>query len=395
MPQFTKGFYPEIKPNQEYRLEVSKTHTLAISEYGNEKGIPIAVCHGGPGAGAPAFYARYFDPAIYRIVLFDQRGAGDSTPKGCMEENTTQDLIEDMEKIRKKLNIDKWALLGGSWGTTLALLYAEAYPQRVLGLVLRGVFLARKQDTYTFLEDGCPAAKLHSKDWQTFKNTTKKLLSEAKLECVEKELGSAQYVIDTYYTLLTQTSNEIRTKAAAAFALWEKANSYLKPAKEDLDWCMSPDGVNMGITEITYMKNDWFIKENEILNKIKTIENIPTYIVQGAYDLVCPPYQADELEKHLKNVTRHDPISGHSTMEPETINCLVAATDDLGQRLHKTLSTDNKTSASQVDSSALESRWQELRKSIRVVDDEKSTQATNLVVNQKVGVITPTMTPKS
>lgn len=324
-----RTFYPESKPNKESFLDVDDEHKLYYAEYGNPNGIPVVVCHGGPGAGSDPYFAQYFNPQQYRIVLFDQRGAGKSTPKGSLNNNTTKHHISDMEKLRKHLGIKQWVVQGGSWGATLALLYAEAHPKCVLGLILRGVFLGREKDTHGFTTEGCPAALLHSEQWEIFKEKAKALLDRVNFKMPMNNL------IDVFYTLLTQPNKQIQSEAAALFSWWEECNATLKYDQTEVDWAGSEDGVNMGITEITYMKNHWYIEENQILKNVEAIKNIPIYIVNGQYDLVCPKNQAAELAKHLKNVVAHYPISGHAGSQPETVHFLVESTDALAKRLNQ------------------------------------------------------------
>lgn len=324
-----KEFYPEKPPHKTYQLPVSTLHTLHISEYGNPKGIPVVVCHGGPGAGAGPFFSQYFNPEDYRIILFDQRGAGKSTPKGEMRVNTSQALVADLEMIRKHLTIDKWVMFGGSWGSTLALLYAEAFPQNVDSLVLRGVFLGRRKDSEAFVKDGSVAALMHPEEWEQFRAATTGLIIKSGLEV--KDFTN---YIDIYYRLLTEGSKEIQREAARVFACWEKSISFLARNPDAAKDAASDDGINMGLTEITYMKNDFFLTENEILANIGKIEDIETHIVQGRHDHVCPPYQAYELRKLLNNVTYAEPMSGHSTKQPETVDALMKVMENIAVR-HK------------------------------------------------------------
>lgn len=330
-------FYPAIAPNQELMLPVGTLHHVYVASYGNPEGIPIVVLHGGPGSGTDPYYAQFFDPDHYHIILTDQRGAGKSRPKGEMKENTTQDLIADLEIIRHHLNIDKWAVFGGSWGSTLALLYAEAHPEQVLGLVLRGIFLARPEDVRVFTQEGSPAALLHSREWETFKADTTRLISAADLTHLSVTTDD---IYPIYYELLQHPNNEIKEEAAGTLAAWEKLNSYLEIDTSEMAWSRSPDGINMGLTEATYFKQDSFIKPNQILNDIGYLKNIPIYIVQGRYDLVCPPYMADELETALLTINekthlivRYNCLAGHAHKEPAIRHALILATNQLVAQL--------------------------------------------------------------
>lgn len=326
-----KKLYPEIKPHCESTLKVDGEHTLYFAEYGNPKGIPVVVCHGGPGAGSDSYFAQYFNPTEYRVIVFDQRGAGQSTPKGSLNNNETKHHIHDIEKLREHLKIDRWAVKGGSWGATLALLYAEAHPDRVLGLILRGVFLGRDKDTTQFVTENSFAALNHSVEWKKFKEQTAGLVELAKLTVDMSDL------ITVFYALLNQPNKAIQSKAAVLFSWWEESISTKEPNQSEVDWSYSEDGINMGKTEITYLKNRCYLRENQILEEIKKIENIPTFIVQGNLDLVCPPYQAQELAKNLKDVTLHFSDAGHWGKEVDTINYLVQSTDALAIKLKQTL----------------------------------------------------------
>lgn len=332
-----KPFYPEIQPNSEYSLKVSELHNIYFASYGNKNGIPVIALHGGPGSGTSPFFAQFFDPEKYHIILADQRGAGKSTPKGEMRENTTPLLIDDIEKIREYLNIDKWAVFGGSWGSSLALLYAEAHPQRVLGLILRGIFLVRDHDTDAFVREGCPAALMRKKEWEQFKADTTALIQQAGLT---NSLSVAKdKIYHIYYELLQHQNPELRENAAGTLAAWEKYNSYLDFDESEMEWSRSPDGVNMGLTEATYFENKCFVQPNQILNNIASLKNIPIYIVQGKYDLVCPSYMADELEQALlavnerkQLIVRMNTIAGHSQKDPGNIDALVRSLDDFALR---------------------------------------------------------------
>ena len=337
-----RSFYPEIKPNAEYSLKVSDLHDIYFASYGNKNGIPVIALHGGPGSGTDPYYAQFFDPEQYHIILADQRGAGHSKPKGEMRENTTQLLIDDIEKIREYLNIDKWVVFGGSWGSSLALLYAEAHPQRVSGLILRGIFLVRDHDTDAFVREGCPAALMRKKEWEQFKADTTTLIQKAGLTTslsVDKDK-----IYHIYYELLKHDDAALREDAAGTLSAWEKFNSCLDLDKNELEWSRSPDGVNMGLTEATYFENKCFIEPNQILNNIAALKNIPIYIIQGKFDLVCPSYMADELEQALlainerkQLIIRHDTIAGHSHKEPGNIDALVKSLDHFALQFKKTM----------------------------------------------------------
>lgn len=326
--------YPEVKPNHEIMLSVSELHTIYVASYGNKEGIPAVALHGGPGSGTSPFFSQFFNPTQYFVILIDQRGAGKSLPKGEMRENTTQLLIEDMEKVREYFKIKKWLVLGGSWGSTLALLYAQAHPTNVLALVLRGIFLGRFQDINAFVNDNSPAAKIHSREWKQFKFHTTKLLLEAKLNNVSVETHPIYHL---YFLLLQNSNVNIRDQAASTIASWEKYNSYLIPNPNDLMPQNHLENINMGLTEANYFENECFIKPNQILENLYLLKDIPIYIIQGIYDLVCPAYQADELEEGLRKINdsnncnlikRFDVMAGHSHKDEEIQSAIIKALDD-------------------------------------------------------------------
>lgn len=330
-------FFPESTPHREHMIPVGSLHQIYVASYGNPDGVPIIVLHGGPGSGTSPYYAQFFDPKIYHIILADQRGAGRSLPKGEMRENTTQDLIADMETIRVFFNIKEWAVFGGSWGASLALLYAEAHPQLVLGLVLRGIFLVRTEDVHLFTRDGCPAALFHSREWAQFKSDTARFIAEAGYAHLSVGVDEIYHI---YYELLQHPSQDLKENAAGTLSAWEKLNSYLEINRDELDWSRSPDGVNMGLTEATYFEHGCFIRPNQLLDDIEHLKNIPIYIVQGKYDLVCPPVMADELETALLGINdnkdlivRYDCLAGHSHQEPAIRHGLIESTNQLASRL--------------------------------------------------------------
>lgn len=331
-----RSFYPELLPNKEHMISVDSGHEIYLASYGNPSGIPIIALHGGPGAGTSPYFAQYFNPEKYHIILADQRGAGKSKPKGKMEANTTAHLIADIETIRAFFKIDKWAVFGGSWGSTLALLYAEAHPDKVLGLVLRGIFLGRENDLTAFVREACPAALLHSRQWEKLKTHLTELIKKSGLSHLSIDKDKIYHIC---FELLQHKDKDIREDTAGTIATWEKLNSYLEINEKDLEWGSSPDGVNMGLTESTYFEYNCFIEDNQILRDSYRLKNIPTFIVQGKYDLVCPPYMADELETALQKincpVTRFNTLAGHSQTEPETISALVQSTDDLAKLYEK------------------------------------------------------------
>lgn len=307
--------FPNITPYRQHQLAVDATHTLYIEECGNPQGIPILFIHGEPGGGCSALHRRYFDPRKYRIVLFDQRGCGRSQPHASLENNTTAHLIADMETIRQALKIEQWALFGGSWGSTLALLYAQAYPERVLGLILRGIFLCRDEDVQWFYQQG--ADRFFPDYWQDFIATI--------------PLAERDDLVKAYYQRLTGDNEIARMQAAEAWSIWEGRTSTIALDKNLVNHFGDPShALAMARIECHYFMNQAFIEPNQILNNASIIQHLPTIIVQGRYDMVCPINQAYELSLKLPNAKLVIcDLSGHSAMELATTAALVDATKNL------------------------------------------------------------------
>ena len=310
----TYGLFPEIEPNKEYQLPCGNLHNIYVEESGNPNGQPIIFLHGGPGGGCGAKQRRFFDPKHYRIILFDQRGCGKSTPLGETKENTTEDLVSDMETIRKHLNIKKWILFGGSWGSSLALAYGVKYPEYLIGLILRGVFLSRKKELDWFLKDVD----------QFFPEYHESLLNH-------KDNINKDNLVQEYTNLVFGSNFDIAKKAAIAWNKFEGSILKLLPTS----------GVNNNDEEINYefelarakvqlhyINNLCFIDGNDILNKVKVLKDIPVEIVQGRYDMVCPPKTAYDLKQRLPHselVLIAD--AGHSASEDGTLSALIFATE--------------------------------------------------------------------
>ena len=313
--------YPAIQSYQQHQLQVSDLHTLYIEESGNETGIPVLFVHGGPGGGSSPKSRCFFDPDLYRIIVFDQRGAGKSTPHAELQNNTTQDLIEDMEKIRQHLGIEAWVLFGGSWGSTLSLLYAQAYPNRVLELILRGIFLCRKQDLNWFYQEG--ASHLFPDEWQHY------------IKPIPKELRNN--FISAYYQQLTCNNELKRMAAAKAWSNWEGACSTLKVNKRVSEHFSHPQvALAMARIECHYFINDSFIEENQIIKNMHKISHIPGVIVHGRYDVVCPIDNAFALKEHWLEGRLHiNREAGHSAFEPANTDALIHATNETASRLIK------------------------------------------------------------
>lgn len=304
--------FPEIEPYHEFQLKVSSIHTIWIEECGNPHGIPVIFLHGGPGAACEPFQRRFFDPEQYRIILFDQRGCGRSTPHAELAENTTQHLVADIEAIRKYLKIEKWVLFGGSWGSTLALVYAETHTERVTGLILRGVFLCRQRDIQWFYQDG--ASYIYPDLWQDYI----KVIAEE--ECDD--------LVSAFYTRLTSEEEPIQLEAARAWAIWEGSTSNLIAKPSVLNhFADDHTALSLARIECHYFVNNSFLKDNQLLVEANKLRDIPGVIVHGRYDVVCPVEQAYALHQAWPTAEfTITPKSGHSATEDENVDALVRAT---------------------------------------------------------------------
>lgn len=311
--------YPTIKPYQTQTLKVSDKHTVYVEEVGNPKGIPVLFVHGGPGSGCSEDSRRFFDPSLYRIVLFDQRGAGRSEPHASLEENTTQALVDDMEQIRQHLGIEKWLLFGGSWGSTLSLVYAERHPQRVTGLILRGVFLGRQQDLAWFYQAG--ASRIYPEHWQHF------------LEFIP--VSEQNNLIAAYYHRLTGEDEIVRMGAAKHWSEWEGKCATLSPNKSLVEQFTQPHAaLSLARIEAHFFQNKIFLEDNQILKNIEKIKHIPGIIVHGRYDMICPMDNAHALHQawpasELQIICD----AGHSSKELGILDALIQATDKFAAML--------------------------------------------------------------
>lgn len=313
-----RELYPEIEPYKSFTIKVSELHTIHVEEVGNPSGKPVIFVHGGPGGGVDQKHRRYFDPKVWRVILFDQRGCGKSTPFGELRENTTFDLVGDMEKIRTTLGIEKWHVFGGSWGSTLSLAYAITHPARVLSMVLRGIFLVRKKEISWFYQHG--ASMYYPEEWQEFLEPIPKAERYDMVSAYHKRLNSGDM-------------NEVKT-AARAWSKWEGATSKLKKDPNMVEE-FSSDHFAYAFARIEnhyFFNNAFFDGDEWILNNSKKIRHIPTIIVQGRYDMPCPPVSAYELHNALENSTlQFIEGAGHSASEPGIVNALVLATDEMGK----------------------------------------------------------------
>jgi proline iminopeptidase len=309
-----KTLYPEIEPFDDGMLQVSDLHTIHYERVGNPDGIPVVFLHGGPGGGLLPMYRQFFDPAAFHVILFDQRGSGKSTPAYELKENTTWDLVADIEKLREKFGIDKWYVFGGSWGSTLSLAYAETHPDRVRGLALRGIFLTRRKELEWFYQYG--ASEIFPDHWERFRD-----------EIPEDERGD---FMTAYYKRLTGDDEETQLSAARAWSVWEGSTSKLYPSKELIEhWENAHEALSLARIECHYfMNNSFFPTEDHLLENVGKIRDIPTVIVQGRYDVVCPITSAWDLHKAFPEAELVVvPDAGHSVSEPGTISALVDAMD--------------------------------------------------------------------
>lgn len=305
--------YPEIKPYARHDVKVDDTHTLYVEESGDPDGLPILFIHGGPGAGCSSQDRCFFDPEKYRIILFDQRGAGRSKPHAELKENTTQHLIDDIEKIRAFLTIDKWVLFGGSWGSTLSLLYAQAHPETVHGMILRGIFLCRPKDLHWFYQSG--ADHVFPDYWQDY---LKPIAEEDRKD-----------MINAYYKVLTGDNELAKMAAAKAWSTWEGRCATLRPSPDVVArFSEAHLALSLARIEAHYFVNNIFVKENQIINNMEKLHGIPATIVHGRYDMVCPLDNAFELYNAWPDadlqIIRD---AGHSSREPSITDALVKATN--------------------------------------------------------------------
>lgn len=316
--------YPEIEPFNTTLLpreilQDGQQHQIYIEQCGNPKGIPVVFLHGGPGSGCGPHHRRYFNPDLYHIILFDQRGCGRSLPAGLLDNNNTAHLVEDMEAIRKHLGINKWVLFGGSWGATLALCYARKYQTAVQAMVLRGVFLGRQQDIdWVYAEGG--ASKIFSEAWHDF------------TEQVPVNMRSSP--LNYFFEQLQQASADVQAEAANTLQAWEativkmRENHYVAEAAQE------PAPLAHALIQLHFARNQCFIADTPLLESASQIPLLPTYIIHGRYDMVCPVQQSWLLKQVLPHAAFNIvPLAGHAAGEPGLIDALIAATDNLATQL--------------------------------------------------------------
>ncbi len=314
------NLYPPIHENRSFLLDVDSTHQIYVEECGNsDDGVPVVFLHGGPGAGCEPYHRQLFNPEKYRIILFDQRGCGRSLPHASLKNNTTQDLISDIEKIRNELGIEKWVVAGGSWGSTLALAYAEAHPQRVSGLIVRGIFLCTKKEIDWFYQYG--ASEIYPDYWEDF------------LQPIPE--NKRDKLLNAYHELLTGENEIARMGAARAWSTWEAHTATLLPNSAVMDHFTEPhNALSIARIEAHYFVNNGFLQDNQLLDNADKLNDIPGFIIQGRYDMICPMRQAYELHKAW-------PLSdlfvvqgaGHAAAEKGISTALIKASDDMLKKL--------------------------------------------------------------
>ncbi len=314
-----RTLYPPRDPYDTGRLAVDAPHELYYEQYGNPQGKPAVFLHGGPGGGSNRTQSRFWDPDRYRIVLFDQRGCGKSTPHACLDGNTTWDLVGDIERLRKHLGIERWQVFGGSWGSTLALSYAQTHPDSVTELVLRGIFLLRKREIEWFYQEG--ASRIFPEAWEQYVAVIPK-----------DERGD---MIEAFYKRLTAEDPAVQLEAAKAWSVWEGSTSTLRP-NPTMKSAMGRDSFALAFARIEchYFKHaGFFERDGQLLEGIDRIRRIPAVAVQGRYDVVCPAESAWQLHRTWPEMELIIATgSGHSAFEPEILHQLVLATDRFAKK---------------------------------------------------------------
>jgi len=309
-----RDLFPPIEPYRTGRLRLDSLHTMYWEESGNPRGVPALFLHGGPGAGATPVHRRFFDPGYWRIVIYDQRGGGRSTPLGETTDNSPAHLVADIELLRRELGIESWLVFGGSWGSTLALLYAQAHPERCLGLILRGIFLARPAEIDWFLYG---LAAIFPEAWRAFSG----FIPEA-------ERGD---LLAAYYLRLIDSDPRVHMPAARAWSLYEGACSTLLPNPETIA-AFGEDRLALGLARIEahFFTHYLLAGDDDLIARVNCIRHLPDSIVQGRYDMVCPIRSADELARAWPEASYAVvPDAGHSAMEPGIREQLVRATERL------------------------------------------------------------------
>ncbi len=314
-----EALYPAIKPYVTHSISVEGPHVLHVEECGNPEGVPVLFVHGGPGAGCEPWHRCFFDPEAWRIILFDQRGAGQSRPHAELMGNNTQALVEDIEVIRQRLGVKQWVLFGGSWGATLSLVYAETHPEKVLGMILRGIFLCRAKEIEWFYQHG--ASRIYPDLWEDFIS----LIPE----------NEQDDLLAAYYKRLTGEDEIQRMAAAKAWAIWEGRTANLKPKKSVLEHFSDPfTALSLARIETHYFMNNAFLEDNQILRDAHKLNAIPGTIVQGRYDMICPMESAWDLYQAWTMAELYIIAdAGHSASEAGTVDALVKASRKMLKKL--------------------------------------------------------------
>ncbi len=312
------NLFPTIEPYTSGRLQLDRLHEMYYEECGNPDGTPVVFLHGGPGAGATPTHRRFFNPRTYRAIIHDQRGAGRSAPAGELTDNTTPHLINDLEVLRRHLGVDRWLVFGGSWGSTLALAYAEAHPERCLGLILRGIFLAERAEVEWFLYG---VRRIFPDAWRTF--------SEVLPEPERDDL------LHGCYRRLIDPDPAVHLPVARAWSMYEGVCSTLRPSPETVAAFAADDvALSLARIEAHYFRHDGFLQPGQLIAGIDGIRHLPAVIVQGRYDAICPPQAADRLARAWPEADyRLVPDAGHSALEPGIRAELIAATERLLNQL--------------------------------------------------------------
>ncbi len=317
-----RELYPALCAAQTWRLDAGELHRIYVEESGNPAGIPVIFLHGGPGSGCNENHRRYFNPDKYRIIIFDQRGCHRSTPQGECQENTSQDLIADMERIRRELRIDKWLLFGGSWGAALALLYAQTHPQHVSGLILRGTFLARQQDLDWFIKRG--ASHIFPDFWEDFISI---------IPAAERD-----DLIAAYHRRMHGDDKHTQQQAAASWAAWAMRTVTWMLADREIN-SAAPEDITTQVHEVKiethYAKHRYFLAPDQLLRHSDYLPDVPAIIIHGRKDMTCLPEAAWSLHKKLPGSSlRIIKDGGHLAGEPAMVDALITATDEMAAVLH-------------------------------------------------------------
>jgi proline iminopeptidase len=313
-----KSSFPPIQPYKTHSLKVSDLHTIYVEESGNPDGLPVIFIHGGPGSGSTEADRCFFDPRVYRVIIFDQRGCSRSSPLAEIRENTTQDLVGDIEKIRNELGIKQWVVFGGSWGSTLGLVYAQTHPQRILGMILRGIFLAREEERKWLYGGG--AGNIFPEYWHEF------------ISYVPKE--DRKDMPKAYHQYLNSSDTKVRMDAAKAWTLWEGRCTSLLPNTKVIEMLNEPNfALCFARISCHFYLNNCFLELNQILNNVSKLQGLPSIIIHGRYDILCPVENAYTLHHAWPGSDLNIvPGAGHVTSEPGILDALITATEQMSKK---------------------------------------------------------------